>query len=133
MARVGGIDSVLWEEFRKVFQNKFYPRPFCDAKRNEFMSLVQGNMTVMEYEKKFTEMANYVLCFVIDETDKCMHFQDSPRIEIWALIMTSAALSYFSKLVKAAMCIKRCLAKGKSRSAKEGQSDQITSNMYAKR
>lgn len=63
--RVGGIDSVSWEEFRKIFQNKLYPHVFYEAKSNEFMSLVQGNMSVAEYEKKFTELAKYVLAFVV--------------------------------------------------------------------
>ena len=48
---------VTWEEFEKVFQDKFYPRPFCDARRNEFIGLIQGEMTVTEYEKMFTELA----------------------------------------------------------------------------
>ncbi|KAA0047575.1 Pyridoxal-phosphate-dependent serine hydroxymethyltransferase [Cucumis melo var. makuwa] len=47
---------VVLEEFRKTFKNKFYPRSFCDAKRNEFMSLVQGDMIVAEYEKRFIEL-----------------------------------------------------------------------------
>ena len=38
---------------------------FYEAKSNEFMSLVQGNMSVAEYEKKFTELAKYVLAFVV--------------------------------------------------------------------
>lgn len=48
---------VTWEEFEKVFQDKFYPRLFCDARRNEFIGLIQGEMTVTEYEKMFTELA----------------------------------------------------------------------------
>ena len=59
-----------------MFQNKLYPRFFYDAKKNEFMSLVQGNMTVVEYKKKFTKLAKYVLAFMTDEVDKYKHFKD---------------------------------------------------------
>ena len=57
--------SVLWEEFTKAFQNKLYHRSFCDTKRDVFMSLVQGYMTVVKYEKKFTELAKYALAIAI--------------------------------------------------------------------
>ena len=70
-AKAGEMSYVSWKGFLKAFQSKFYPRSFCDAKRNEFMSLVQGDVTIVEYEKKFTELAKYALSFVIDEIDKC--------------------------------------------------------------
>ncbi|KAA0025962.1 uncharacterized protein E6C27_scaffold34G002770 [Cucumis melo var. makuwa] len=69
------MDSVSREELRKAFQNKFYPRSFCDAKRNEFMSLVQSDITLTKYEKKFTERAKYTLALVIGVTDKCMRIE----------------------------------------------------------
>lgn len=50
-ARAGGIGLVTWEEFRKTFKDKFYSNSFFDVKRNKSMNLVQGDMTVVEYEK----------------------------------------------------------------------------------
>lgn len=52
-----------WDDFKKAFRNKFYPRSFCDTKRSEFMNLVEGNMIVIEYKKRFTELAKYALAF----------------------------------------------------------------------
>lgn len=49
------------------------------------MRLIQEDMIVVEYEKKFTELAKYVLAFVIDEADKCKCFKDRIKIEIQAL------------------------------------------------
>ncbi|KAA0054935.1 TMV resistance protein N-like [Cucumis melo var. makuwa] len=57
-------------EERKDFKDKFYPRSFCDVKGNKFMSLVQGDTTVEEYEKLFIELAKYALTFVVDERDQ---------------------------------------------------------------
>ena len=71
--------SVSWKEFRKAFEKNFYPHCFCDAKRKKFMSLVQGEMIVTEYEKKFTELAKYALAFVIIEIDKCKRYKDELR------------------------------------------------------
>lgn len=77
VARAGVIVSISWEEFRKVFQNKFYPCSLYHTKKNGFISLVQGDMIVVMYEKMFTEFTKYVLAFVIDEADKCKHFENS--------------------------------------------------------
>ncbi|KAA0025975.1 uncharacterized protein E6C27_scaffold34G002910 [Cucumis melo var. makuwa] len=102
-ARVGGTKYVMWEEFRKALRDKFYPCSFCDEKRKKFMSLLQGDMTVIEYEKIFTELAKYTLDFVIDEVDKCKQFGEGLRIEIRAPITASINWSDFSKLVDVAM------------------------------
>lgn len=77
MARVGRVSFVTWEKFRKEFKDKFYPRSFCDAKRKEFMNLVQGDMTDAKYEKRFTELVKYALAFVIDEADKFKWFEEA--------------------------------------------------------
>lgn len=103
VARVGGTKYVMWEEFRKALRDKFYPCSFCDEKRKKFMSLLQGDMTVVEYEKIFTELAKYTVDFVIDEVDKCKQFGEGLRIEIRAPITASINWSDFSKLVDVAM------------------------------
>lgn len=46
------------------------------------MNLVQDDMTIAEYEKKFTKLSKYALAFVIDETDKCKRFKDGLRTKI---------------------------------------------------
>ncbi|KAA0025338.1 uncharacterized protein E5676_scaffold718G00190 [Cucumis melo var. makuwa] len=50
------------------------------------MSLIQGDMTIVEYEKRFTELAKYALALVIDETDKYERFQNGLRTKIRASI-----------------------------------------------
>lgn len=67
--RVGGVDFVTWEGFRKGFEEKFYPCLFVDVKRKEFLNTKQGDMTIAEYEKKFTELTKYTISFIIDEKD----------------------------------------------------------------
>ncbi|KAA0060285.1 aldehyde dehydrogenase family 3 member F1 [Cucumis melo var. makuwa] len=71
-ARVGGVNIVMWEGFRKGFQEKFYPHLFVDTKRKEFLNLKQGNMTIAEYENKFIELVKYVISFIMDEEDKSL-------------------------------------------------------------
>ena len=61
----------------KRFKISSTPCSFYNAKMNEFISLVQCDMTVAKYEKKFTELVKYALTFVTDEKDKCKRFEDS--------------------------------------------------------
>ncbi|TYK21919.1 uncharacterized protein E5676_scaffold494G00610 [Cucumis melo var. makuwa] len=46
---------------------------FFFVKRKKFISLVQVNMTVVEYGKRFT--AKYALAFVIDEVVWCSNYE----------------------------------------------------------
>ncbi|XP_038895853.1 uncharacterized protein LOC120084022 [Benincasa hispida] len=55
--RRASTDAMLWPEFRKAFEDKYYPSSFRDAKRDEFLRLTQGTMSVAEYEQKFTELS----------------------------------------------------------------------------
>ncbi|KAA0042144.1 putative polyprotein, identical [Cucumis melo var. makuwa] len=62
--------DISWDEFKKAFFDKFYPRSFRDAKRNEFLRLTQGSMTVTEYEKKYTELSKYATRVIEDEVER---------------------------------------------------------------
>ena len=46
-----------WGGFRELFMGKFFPASARPAKAREFLELNQGNMTVLEYVAKFTELA----------------------------------------------------------------------------
>ncbi|KAA0056324.1 hypothetical protein E5676_scaffold11G00970 [Cucumis melo var. makuwa] len=79
LTRPDRVNFVIWEEVRKTFKDKFYLCSFCDMKRKKFMSLVQGDMTAIVYEKRFIELAKYALAgLVIDEAEKCKWFRAEP-------------------------------------------------------
>ena len=67
------------------------------------MSLVQGNMTVTEYEKRFTELATYALTFMVDEGVKYKRFEESLHTKVIAPVITNMDWSDFSKLVEVAI------------------------------
>ncbi|TYJ99696.1 uncharacterized protein E5676_scaffold562G00920 [Cucumis melo var. makuwa] len=80
MGATNPVDTEKWLSIEKCLgvmdylgerKDKFYPHSSCDKKRKEFMNLFQGDLTVTEYEKQFTEMVKYTLAFIIDEADKC--------------------------------------------------------------
>lgn len=46
------------------------------------MRLVQGSMTVVEYEKRYTELVKYAMTIIVDEIDRCKYFEEGLRKEI---------------------------------------------------
>ena len=104
------VGSLTWADFKKSFQEKYYPKSFCDEKRKEFLNLVQGGMTVAEYEKKFTELAKYALALIAEEADKCKRFEDGLRSEIRTPVTASTEWTDFAKLVEAALRVEKSIA-----------------------
>ena len=55
---------------------------FGDAKRNEFLRLVQVSMNMAKYKKKYTKLSKYALIIVANEVDRCKRFEKGLRKEI---------------------------------------------------
>jgi hypothetical protein len=49
--------TMLWDRFVKLFKEHHIPSSVMKLKLEEFMSLQQGSMTVIEYLHKFTELS----------------------------------------------------------------------------
>ncbi|MQM09883.1 hypothetical protein Taro_042769 [Colocasia esculenta] len=69
----GAID-VAWDEFVRLFWAKFVPEHVQDRMEQEFLSLAQGSMTVLEYEARFYELSKYAPHIVADERRKTKKF-----------------------------------------------------------
>ncbi|MQM19288.1 hypothetical protein Taro_052289 [Colocasia esculenta] len=69
----GAID-VAWDEFVRLFRTKFVPEHIQDRMEQEFLSLAQGSMTVLEYEARFSELSKYAPHIVANERRKTKKF-----------------------------------------------------------
>ncbi|MQL80547.1 hypothetical protein Taro_012993 [Colocasia esculenta] len=69
----GAVD-VAWDAFVRLFRAKFVPEHIQDKMEQEFLSLTQGSMTVLEYEAWFSELSKYALHIVEDERRKTKKF-----------------------------------------------------------
>ncbi|MQM21601.1 hypothetical protein Taro_054644 [Colocasia esculenta] len=69
----GAID-VAWDEFTRLFRAKFIPEHIQDRMEQEFLSLTQGTMTVLEYEARFVKLSEYAPHIVTDELRKAKKF-----------------------------------------------------------
>ncbi|MQL95976.1 hypothetical protein Taro_028647, partial [Colocasia esculenta] len=69
-----GAVEVGWDEFVRLFRTKFVLEHIQDKMEQEFLSLTQGSMTVLEYEAMFAELSKYAPHIVADERRKVKKF-----------------------------------------------------------
>jgi hypothetical protein len=51
--------TMIWDDFIKLFRGHHIPNSVMKLKRQEFLSLQQRNLSVIEYLHKFTELSRY--------------------------------------------------------------------------
>ncbi|MQL91537.1 hypothetical protein Taro_024155 [Colocasia esculenta] len=69
-----GAIEVAWDEFVRLFRAKFVPEHIQDRMEQEFLSLTQGSMTMLEYEARFAELSKYAPYIVANEHRKAKKF-----------------------------------------------------------
>ena len=69
-------EMMTWGEFRELFMGKFFPASAKHAKAREFLELKQGNMIVLEYITKFTELARFGDDYRATNMAKVRKFED---------------------------------------------------------
>ncbi|KAI3507713.1 hypothetical protein L1887_22704 [Cichorium endivia] len=72
------VEKMSWEEFKKIFREKFCPRNYMRQQEEEFLRLEQGTLTVAEYTTRFTERARFAEHYVATEERRVERF-------IWGL------------------------------------------------
>lgn len=70
MQRTGRV--VTWAQFRDAFRATHVPKGIMDLKQREFLSLTQGNKSVMEYLREF----NHLACYAPDNVNTDTHKQN---------------------------------------------------------
>ncbi|RVW79757.1 Transposon Ty3-G Gag-Pol polyprotein [Vitis vinifera] len=67
---------ITWRQFREAFYKKYFPDSVRRQKVGEFIRLEQGDMTVAQYEAKFTELSRFSPQLIATEEEKTLKFQD---------------------------------------------------------
>ncbi|MQL67938.1 hypothetical protein Taro_000213 [Colocasia esculenta] len=68
------LQAQLEAQFVRLFRAKFVPEHVQDRMEQEFLSLAQGSMTVLEYEARFSELSKYAPHIMADERRKTKNF-----------------------------------------------------------
>ncbi|XP_028098735.1 uncharacterized protein LOC114298367 [Camellia sinensis] len=75
------VASLSWNQFRKLFLNKYFPSTIHRERVKEFQNLEHGSMTVTQYATKFEELARCVTRYVANDEEKARMFE-------WGLDLT---------------------------------------------
>ena len=75
-------EMMTWGEFRELFLGKVFSASSRHAKDREFLELKQGNMTMLEYVAKFTELARFGDDYVATDMAKVRNFEDGLKLSI---------------------------------------------------
>jgi hypothetical protein len=71
--------SWTWAEFRAQFESQYYSYQYQKIKAHEFLTLTQGDMAVLEYERRFHDLSMFVLYIVPTEQHQIQKMQDGLR------------------------------------------------------
>jgi hypothetical protein len=70
IADLGSKTAISWEVFKHKFNRHFFPRVVQEAKAREFLDLVQGGMSMIEYATKFLQLSRFGLYLIPTEEKK---------------------------------------------------------------
>ncbi|KAJ6792374.1 Uncharacterized protein M6B38_239075 [Iris pallida] len=69
------VRGISWEDFRKLFKEKFYPDVALTALEGQFVSLVQGSSSVDEYAAEFFRLSRFAPSLIQDDGCKARKFR----------------------------------------------------------
>ena len=68
-------NPIIWEKFKGVFYDNYFPEVVRERKEREFANLVQESMTVEQYVAKFIELSHFGPHLILTEAKKASRFQ----------------------------------------------------------
>ncbi|XP_074352093.1 uncharacterized protein LOC141691255 [Apium graveolens] len=130
-------EAISWEKFTELFLEKYLRSYMQDRLEMRFLDLKQENMTLAEYEVKFSELARFVPEYVNTEVKKVKIFQQGLkpwiRSQVALLeIRTYAALVQKAMIVEGEREITKRESEGKKRKFEESEQDQGSSKFRGK-
>ena len=69
------VEIVTWGRFTELFLEKYFPKYMQNQMELKFIELKQENLSVTEYEARFTELARFVPEYVNTDEKKAKRFQ----------------------------------------------------------
>jgi len=72
-------ETLRWRDFRTEFENQYYSRQHRKIKEQEFLALTQGDMTVLEYERRFQDLSMFASVYLPTEQHRIERLRDGLR------------------------------------------------------
>ncbi|XP_073031325.1 uncharacterized protein [Primulina eburnea] len=83
-----------WGNFTRELEGKYITQVVRNAREREFMDLVQGSMSVAQYEAEFHRSIHYAPQFMEDEPRKTRKFVEGLKLEIRWSTLSSEVTDY---------------------------------------
>ncbi|XP_059635647.1 uncharacterized protein LOC132277819 [Cornus florida] len=99
------LDTMTYDNFKKLYYEKYFPVPKRRELKKEFDGLKQRNMTVTEYKNKFTSLLRFTPGIANDEEGKIEKFIDGLDLTIRPIVTASEPTEY-AKIVRKALVVK---------------------------
>ncbi|XP_059635307.1 uncharacterized protein LOC132277470 [Cornus florida] len=107
------VKEMSWDMFKELFYEKYFLVPKRWELREQYNSLIQGTMSVTEYENKFTSLSRFAQEIVRNEADKTRKFISGLHYQMKSLI-TAQYFKVYSEAMERALMLE---AKVKDRNA----------------
>ncbi|KAL0552067.1 hypothetical protein IC582_011160 [Cucumis melo] len=82
----GDVSQITWQQFKESFYAKFFSASLRDAKRQEFLNLEQGDMTVEQYDTEFDMLSRFAPEMIATEAARADKFVRGLRLDIQGLV-----------------------------------------------
>ncbi|KAL0534048.1 hypothetical protein IC582_028325 [Cucumis melo] len=82
----GDVSQITWQQFKESFYAKFFSASLRDAKRQEFLYLEQGDMTVEQYDAEFDMLSRFAPEMIATEAARADKFVRGLRLDIQGLV-----------------------------------------------
>ncbi|KAA0062124.1 gag protease polyprotein [Cucumis melo var. makuwa] len=80
------VSQITWQQFKESFYAKFFSASLRDAKRQEFLNLEQGDMTVEQYDAEFDMLSRFAPEMIATEAARADKFVRGLRLDIQGLV-----------------------------------------------
>ncbi|KAG0501003.1 hypothetical protein HPP92_001075 [Vanilla planifolia] len=95
--------EISWPEFVADFEMCYIPLSARERMREDLSVLVQGALTVSEYERKFSTLARHVPDMFGSEEQRCFVFRKGLKHEIKSALISFRTADFFELVEKARM------------------------------
>ena len=91
---------MTWASFSSLSVEKYIPWTLRDRKRDEFLSIEQGRMSVTAYEAKFCALSRYATQLCFSPQERIHRFLKGLRSELWiSALQVAATAKSFQEMV----------------------------------
>ncbi|KAL0556467.1 hypothetical protein IC582_004981 [Cucumis melo] len=82
----GDVSQITWQQFKESFYAKFFSASLRDAKRQEFLNLEQGDMTVEQCDAEFDMLSRFSPEMIVTEAARADKFVRGLRLDIQGFV-----------------------------------------------